>query len=72
MATIRRYLRSDYLSAPSLVSAQIYIVDMRVNLGNQAGSVPVFIEVPEPVKDMTTDELESFVDEILIALEEKR
>lgn len=43
-----------------------------MNPGNQAGSAPVFIEVPKPVKDMSKDELESFVDEILIALEEKR
>ena len=32
---------------------------------------PVFIEVPRPVKDMSKDERDSFVAEILSALEEK-
>ena len=32
---------------------------------------PVFIEVPKPVKDMSKDERDSFVAEILSALEEK-
>jgi hypothetical protein len=35
-------------------------------------SRPVFIEVPKPVKDMSKDERDSFVAEILSALEEKR
>ena len=33
---------------------------------------PVFIEVPKPVKDMSKDERDIFVAEILSALEEKR
>ena len=36
-----------------------------------ADSRPVFIEVPRPVKDMSKDERDSFVAEILSALEEK-
>ena len=35
-------------------------------------SWPVFTEVPKPVKDMSKDERDSFVAEILSALEEKR
>jgi hypothetical protein len=59
------------LSALSLVSGQIYIGDMRVNPGNQTGSVPVFIEVPKPVNLMTPSEKDEFIEEILTTLEGK-
>lgn len=42
-----------------------------MNSESQASSNPFFIEVPKPVKDMSRDELNSFVEEILSALEEK-
>jgi hypothetical protein len=44
---------------------------MRVNPGNQTGSVPVFIEVPKPVNLMTPSEKDEFIEEILNALEGK-
>jgi hypothetical protein len=44
---------------------------MRLNPGNQAGTTPVFIEVPKPVKLMTSSEKDEFIEEILAALEGK-
>ena len=38
----------------------------------EAEGKAVFIEVPKPVKDMSKEERDSFVDEILSSLEEQR
>jgi hypothetical protein len=54
-----------------LVSGRIYIWDMRVNPENQGSGTPVFIEVPKPVKSMTSSEKDEFIEEILNALEGK-
>jgi len=44
---------------------------MRLNPGKQAGTTPVFIEVPKPIKLMTSSEKDEFIEEILAALEGK-
>lgn len=45
---------------------------MNENPEETADSGPVFIEVPKPIKDMSKDERDTFVEEILSALEEQR
>lgn len=67
----RKAFEIGLLSSLSLVSGQIYIEDMRVNPENQGSSVPVFIEVPQPVNLMTPSEKDEFIEEILKALEGK-
>ena len=67
----RKLLQSGLFTALSLVSGQIYVWDMRVNLESQARSNPFFIEVPNPVTLMSPSEKDEFIEEFLKALEGK-
>ena len=54
------------------VSAYLYPLSMSEKPKTEAEGKAVFIEVPKPVKDMSEEERDSFVEEILNSLEEQR